>query len=320
MSATMPPIFPTSIPALPPKLEKEAFDFFNRYTVNLDLNPKTVDDFVVDLNTRRDLFEKRLLITLNTRKSAREVFKRLKDDFPPDRAFLISREVTPKERKEILEKISDSTIRPLLIVSTQCIEAGVDISMDYIIRDMAPLDRLIQIAGRCMRERIKANGIVEVVLLVNEKGRPYWEMVYKEIAQRSATLTTLAGITSFDESEIVGLCDTYFKNLNQDKGTSLTKDFIRWKEIPSVRMILERIDYDTDFRLILGYQDPTLKEDLKKVLAITQKWERYRALRKISPRLSKVEVTLTRKEYIDIESQAEKVGDFLFWDQPIPLR
>ena len=39
-----------------------------------------------------------------------------------------------------------------LVVSTQSIEAGVDIDLDLVLRDFAPLDSLIQIAGRCNRE------------------------------------------------------------------------------------------------------------------------------------------------------------------------
>ena len=49
-------------------------------------------------------------------------------------------------------------------MSTQCIEAGVDIDMDFVIRDFAPFDSLVQIAGRCNREgNISHPATVEVV-------------------------------------------------------------------------------------------------------------------------------------------------------------
>jgi CRISPR-associated endonuclease/helicase Cas3 len=59
-----------------------------------------------------------------------------------------------------------------IVVSTQCIEAGVDIDMDLVIRDFGPLDSLIQVAGRCNRNGRNERGEVEIVRLRDKDTDP----------------------------------------------------------------------------------------------------------------------------------------------------
>jgi len=49
---------------------------------------------------------------------------------------------------------------PVLFVSTQLVEAGVDVSFDEVIRDFAPMDSLVQAAGRCNRSYGRNRGRV----------------------------------------------------------------------------------------------------------------------------------------------------------------
>ena len=56
--------------------------------------------------------------------------------------------------REILIELADSLSTgpvPFIMVSTQAIEAGVDLSFERVYRDIAPLDSVVQAAGRCNR-------------------------------------------------------------------------------------------------------------------------------------------------------------------------
>jgi CRISPR-associated endonuclease/helicase Cas3/CRISPR-associated endonuclease Cas3-HD len=73
---------------------------------------------------------------------------------------------------ELIEKLATSE-RPLIVVSTQVIEAGVDVSFRTVYRDHAPIPSLVQSAGRCNRSFEWGEGGGEVTfwqLAGNESG------------------------------------------------------------------------------------------------------------------------------------------------------
>ena len=104
----------------------------------------------------------------------------IRDRFSNIPLLFLSADVTPLDRLDAIKTIKKGN--PCIVVSTQCIEAGVDIDMDFVIRDFAPFDSLIQIAGRCNRNgRISRPATVEVVDLSNEQGKRYSDMVYDDV-------------------------------------------------------------------------------------------------------------------------------------------
>lgn len=96
---------------------------------------------------------KSTLIVLNTKGSAREVYDQCVGT-DCEMVFLTT-DLCPEHRLALIDRLRENlnpeTRRLSLCVSTQLIEAGVDISFDCVIRAKAGLDSIIQAAGRCNR-------------------------------------------------------------------------------------------------------------------------------------------------------------------------
>ena len=92
------------------------------------------------------------LVIVNTKKSAQALYK-LCREAPGIQTFHLSTSMCPAHRKEILDKIRKllDDKSPVLCVSTQLIEAGVDVDFGAVIRYTAGLDSIAQAAGRCNR-------------------------------------------------------------------------------------------------------------------------------------------------------------------------
>lgn len=164
-----------------------------------------------------------------------------------------------------IERIKEAEKRKV-IITTQLIEAGVDISVDKIYRDFAPLDSIIQTAGRCNRNNKSKMGEVTVVRLTDERNTPYCSYIYD---------STLREISE-EVIKSVGSKSTE-KEFNQ-KGINhyyrLTKKRGRRKESRTILKAVERLKFSktSKFRLI--------EEDLPTVSLILEENKQVRSLRR----------------------------------------
>jgi CRISPR-associated endonuclease/helicase Cas3 len=110
------------------------------------------------------------LVIVNTKASARRIFKMCAKATEPDIAVHLSTDMCPAHRKQELAKLRSrlGAREPALCVSTQLIEAGVDVDFGTVIRFMAGLDSIAQAAGRCNRNGRPEPGIVHLVNPQNE--------------------------------------------------------------------------------------------------------------------------------------------------------
>ncbi|MBM3841225.1 MAG: CRISPR-associated helicase Cas3' [Verrucomicrobia bacterium] len=96
------------------------------------------------------------LCVVNTTKDARTLFQLLKQSPFGAHCFHLSSRMCAAHRqaklKEICRRLDPDTSAPCLLVSTQLIEAGVDVDFPVVWRALGPLDSIIQSAGRCNRE------------------------------------------------------------------------------------------------------------------------------------------------------------------------
>ena len=113
-----------------------------------------------------------VLAIVNTRKAARELHRLM-----PEGTLHLSALMCGAHRQDVIAEIKQRLqakregrdLRPLRVVSTQLVEAGVDIDFPVVYRALAGLDSVAQAAGRCNREgRLAGKGRV-VVFVPPEK-------------------------------------------------------------------------------------------------------------------------------------------------------
>nr|VFK53747.1 MAG: CRISPR-associated helicase, Cas3 family [Candidatus Kentron sp. TUN]VFK61559.1 MAG: CRISPR-associated helicase, Cas3 family [Candidatus Kentron sp. TUN] len=108
------------------------------------------------------------LVIVNTKRSARALFQLCKGKEPDFPICHLSTSMCPAHRKVVLDSVREhlepETKRPVLCISTQLIEAGIDVDFGAVIRFTAGLDSIAQAAGRCNRNgRNTKPGIVHVI-------------------------------------------------------------------------------------------------------------------------------------------------------------
>jgi CRISPR-associated endonuclease/helicase Cas3 len=127
------------------------------------------------------------LVVVNTKREALSIFKECKSAVRGVAVYHLSTGMCPAHRVKILVEIKEHLSKgaPVICVSTQLIEAGVDISFGSAIRALAGLDSIAQTAGRCNRHGKPEMGHVHIVNLAGEIPKTLYDIrAAQEATQR----------------------------------------------------------------------------------------------------------------------------------------
>lgn len=240
---------------------------------------------------------KKLLIVLNTIRESKDVFKHLYEKFNQENLYYLSSNVIPKQRIERLRKLKQLKGKPAICVSTQVIEAGVDISFDRVIRDESPLDSIIQVAGRCNRTFENPMGEVHIYRVLEEKEnskRSFSSYIYDSFLL-NITKQVISEKQVYEEREFPDLISKYFEtikkrgNIDQESILELIKP-LNFEEISArfhlidwryqvATIFVEYDDHAVDLRerlnQIMKTQDNDKFEKLAKIKKLLQQMAMY---------------------------------------------
>jgi CRISPR-associated endonuclease/helicase Cas3 len=122
--------------------------------------------------------ESAAMVVVNTTADARTVYDRWQTDTPEGVAWHLSTRMCPDHRRRVLRVVRRCLAhgQPVLLVSTQLIEAGVDVDFPVVFRALAPADSLLQAAGRANREgRLSELGRVVIFAPADGKAPPSYK-------------------------------------------------------------------------------------------------------------------------------------------------
>jgi CRISPR-associated endonuclease/helicase Cas3 len=251
------------------------------------------------------------LAVLNTKRDALDLFDALGDPG----ALHLSTLLCGAHRRQVIAEVRRrlSANEPCRLISTQVVEAGVDLDFPVVLRAAGPLDSIIQAAGRCNREGRLAQGRVVVF-------RPLGDHMpvgpYRIGAQEMRSMVGAGGLDP-DDPEV---CRRYFARwLNALGAAAMDREGIQplraSLDFPEVSRRFRMIDDDTVSVVVTQYGADAERADVRRLL------DRLRAgtpdARRVLRRLQPYTVAVWRGEAANLERRGfispvmEGLGEWL---------
>lgn len=228
MSATQPLIFEPEkeIIEIVPNY-KSYFNLFNRTKIiNKSRTIISLVDFVGEVTTYAfDNPKKDILLILNTKSSCLKVFNKLLENIDSGKCnlYFMATSITPYERKRIISFLKNKPdSKQQIVVTTQLIEAGVDISVDAVFRVLAPIDAIIQASGRANRYNEKGYQCDVFLYEIAESKKGTSKVYGSDLILK--TKNVLSEIYIIEESNYLSLIEAYFKEVKKQSDNKINEN------------------------------------------------------------------------------------------------
>ena len=248
--------FPIITPIVPEAEARQHFQQLKRVRFRVETDawdwPQVAAE--MDRDTRQ------ALCVVNTRRQALSLLDALDPDGDNEDVLHLSTLLCGAHRRKVLAdvRLRLKNGRPILLASTQTIEAGVDVDFPKVLRALGPLDRIIQAAGRCNREglRPRDESMVVVFRPADDKSPPG---VYRQAVEQTVRMFLQAQArgedVDFDDPQVI---TDYFARLYADMEQNVDRHGVQLSRAdfhyPDVARKVRLIDEDTVSVFITNYK------------------------------------------------------------------
>ncbi len=235
-----------------PELKDEFSMFLKRTRIEYSKDVDLSDMKKLKKKLKAELKEKdKILIVVNTVSKSRDIFENLSSESEKlneekVEILLLNSTILPTRRRQIINKIKEPGKK--ILISTQSIEAGVDLSFDFGIREYAPLESILQVAGRVNRHGEQKGSVLEVAK-VNDTKSDY-SCIYNDIRGKFCNPSDSSWFKEFKElfksnSTELDLGSKYKKYSDDiiEKITEENKDQIKENQLDSLKLVTT-LDFD----------------------------------------------------------------------------
>ncbi|OUT19352.1 CRISPR-associated helicase/endonuclease Cas3 [Campylobacter concisus] len=189
--------------------------------------------------------DKNTLVVVNTIKKSQELFAKLRDKVS---CFCLNGYMYDDHKRATIEAVrcavNKSKIDPLaskiLLISTQSIEAGVDLDFDIGFREVSPISSIIQTAGRVNRHFGATRGELYVFPEISK----FTNLIYGDLYKVSGAILSDLKQKEVRESEILEISNLYFQKISNQLENLHIKSEIEKLEFENINQKIEDIMND----------------------------------------------------------------------------
>lgn len=257
------------------------------------------------------------LVMANTRRKAADMYSKISKVFPDKKIIYMSTGIKKIDRLNIIEKLPEMS--EYVLVSTQVVEAGVDISFSHIFREQAPLDNIIQVMGRLNREGDSQNSKL-TIYQTDDNPIPYSPLEF------NVTKKMISNITN--SVQIYDILEKYYseisaRNKKNVKDTEKLEECMKSMDFDEVWKFVKNMVFREDSRDTVFVPNEDDLEEVKEYLLngkardIFKKFGNYAASLPVSPykigielfdeELKDKNILLPKKQYLH-DVYDERIG------------
>ena len=189
--------------------------------------------------------DKNTLVVVNTIKKAQELFTKLRDKFS---CFCLNGYMHDDHKRATIEAVRcaidknkvDPLANKILLISTQSIEAGVDIDFDVGFREVSPISSIIQTAGRVNRHFGATRGELYIFPEISK----FTNLIYGDLYKVSGAILGDLKQKEVQESEILEISNLYFQKISNQLENLHIKSEIEKLEFENINQKIEDIMND----------------------------------------------------------------------------
>ena len=189
--------------------------------------------------------DKNTLVVVNTIKKAQELFTKLRDKFS---CFCLNGYMYDDHKRATIEAVRcaidknkvDPLASKILLISTQSIEAGVDLDFDIGFREVSPISSIIQTAGRINRHFGATRGELYVFPEISK----FTNLIYGDLYKVSGAILSDLKQKEVRESEILEISNLYFQKISNQLENLHIKGEIEKLEFENINQKIEDIMND----------------------------------------------------------------------------
>lgn len=289
---------------------------FNRYTVEVQ---KSIID-IEQLGHQVLQEEKSVLVILNTIQDTKDLYNFIRKNMDDTNVLLLNTHFTPSDRSQKIYLAKEKLCQgdKVVLISTQLIEAGVDIDFPVLYRDFAAISSIVQSAGRCNRNGKNAEkGKVVVVRLGTNQGERS-SLIYQGPDKELINFLRESFYESenCEEKDMLNIQKTFFEKIcsqlvfgayGKNLENNLMKDISQcmYEKVGKFSLIDKNIfgeeylyyvpcnNNDDNFELLIGYQKDlieSLSHNDKKSIILCHKRKLSNQLKKMANRIVQIRI------------------------------